>query len=681
MKWKNLKLRKKFFISFGSIIILLAIVAIWAINGIGNIVGNATEVIDGNKLRTDLEHKYVQHLQWAAEVNKLLTDETITKLDVQTDHRKCAFGQWYYGEGRKHAESLAPELKELFDKIEEPHIHLHESAVKIDESFYQADVALGAKLRTIKSDHLLWAHAIKDALLMKKRSLEVQKDPQKCKFGTWLHSDEIVRKRHENPELDRLLSKIEEPHDKLHTSALQIERYLAQGNVNAAYNYYNNNTKSYALKTLSLIDDVLVWNDEKIAGMNKANEIYANETVLHLKQVGDLFDEIIEKSKDYILTDEVMLQKAKDTRGGVIGFSSIAIVLAFILAIIITRGIVIPVKKGVEFAKSVAQGDLTVSVDIDQEDEIGELASSLKRMVEELRNIVASIQDGAANITSASLEMSSNSQQMSQGASEQASSAEEVSSSMEEMASNIQQNTDNAQQTEKIAIKASEGIKQGNASTEISVNAMKKIAEKITIVNDIAFQTNILALNAAVEAARAGEHGKGFAVVAAEVRKLAERSKVAADEIDQLSRNGVQISEEAGEQLAEIVPEIEKTAKLVQEIAAASMEQNSGADQVNSAIQQLNQVTQQNAAASEEMATSSEELAGQAEQLQDIISFFRIDKSVKKSISKVEKKIEKKPKPKPVIEDSNNKIEEKENGVSIKLETYENVSDGDYEKF
>lgn len=275
----------------------------------------------------------------------------------------------------------------------------------------------------------------------------------------------------------------------------------------------------------------------------------------------------------------------------------------------------------IEKAKMISNGNLMVEM-VKRSDK-DELMESLNEMVKSTSKVVDEFRIASDNIANAGVEISAGSQQMSQGASEQASSSEEVSSSMEQMVANIQQNTDNAQQTEKIAITAVEGIRKGNKSVEISVSAMKNIADKIKIINDIAFQTNILALNAAVEAARAGEHGKGFAVVAAEVRKLAERSKVAADEIDQLSKSGVQVSVEAGEQLTQIVPEIEKTAKLVQEIAAASIEMNSGASQVNSAIQQLNQVTQQNAAASEEMATSSEELSSQADMLKEIISFFR----------------------------------------------------------
>ncbi|MCG8700867.1 MAG: methyl-accepting chemotaxis protein [Bacteroidales bacterium] len=274
-------------------------------------------------------------------------------------------------------------------------------------------------------------------------------------------------------------------------------------------------------------------------------------------------------------------------------------------------------------AKRISRGDL--NIELQKRSDKDELMESLSNMVAKLKEIVTGIINGAENIASASQQMSMNSQQMSQGAVEQAASTEEVSSSMEEMASSIQQNTDNAQETEKISLAAVQGISEGNKSAENAVASMKNIADKIGIINDIAFQTNILALNAAVEAARAGEQGRGFAVVAAEVRKLAERSKVAADEIVDLSRSGVEISEKAGLQLAEIVPEIDKTAKLVQEIAASSMEQNSGADQVNNAIQQLNQVTQQNASGSEELATSAEELSSQADQLKDLISFFKID--------------------------------------------------------
>ena len=248
----------------------------------------------------------------------------------------------------------------------------------------------------------------------------------------------------------------------------------------------------------------------------------------------------------------------------------------------------------------------------------------LMTIIKRVMNIVGSVVSGVDSISSASQQISSTSQQMSQGANEQASSTEEVSSSMEEMAANIQQNTDNAQQTDKIALKAAKDVQETSEAVNQTVTSMKAITEKISIIGEIARQTNILALNAAVEAARAGEHGKGFAVVAAEVRKLAERSQAAASEINQVSRSSVDVAEKSGKLLAEIVPDIQKTAKLVQEISAASTEQNSGAEQVNSAVQQLNQVTQQNAAASEEMATSSEELASQADQLRELIGFFEI---------------------------------------------------------
>ena len=303
----------------------------------------------------------------------------------------------------------------------------------------------------------------------------------------------------------------------------------------------------------------------------------------------------------------------------------IALVIGVIVALILTRSITRPVIQGVEFAKAMAKGDFTQKLSIAQKDEIGNLAEALNNMVDRLREVVQNVKSASENVASGSEEMSSSSEELSQGATEQASNIEEVSSSMEQMAANIQQNTDNAQETEKIANKAAKDAQDGGKAVTDTVQAMKDIADKISIIEEIARQTNLLALNAAIEAARAGDAGKGFAVVAAEVRKLAERSGQAANEISDLSSSSVQVAEQAGDMLQKMVPDIQKTAELVQEIAAASREQNSGAEQVNKAVQQLDQVIQQNASGAEEMSSTAEELSSQAQQLQDTMSFFSIN--------------------------------------------------------
>ncbi len=312
-------------------------------------------------------------------------------------------------------------------------------------------------------------------------------------------------------------------------------------------------------------------------------------------------------------------------RNTVIIVGIVVLLIAVIVAIFIANTISKPIVLLVDKIKTVAMGDLTVEITSASKDEVGQALDSMKEMVMKLREIIGSIMSGSDNILAASTQMASTSQQMSQGATEQASSVEEVSSSMEQMVANIQQNTSNSSQTEKISNQAAKDIISSSDAVGETVTSMKTIAGKISIIGEIARQTNLLALNAAVEAARAGEHGKGFAVVAAEVRKLAERSQLSASEIDEVSKKSVDIAVNSGELLKTVVPNIQKTANLVQEISASSIEQNSGAEQVNSAIQQLNQVVQENAAASEEMAAGAEELNAQAETLKDVISFFKIN--------------------------------------------------------
>ena len=302
-----------------------------------------------------------------------------------------------------------------------------------------------------------------------------------------------------------------------------------------------------------------------------------------------------------------------------------SVILGLFLTWFVSRIISRPLRHAMDVATRLAEGDLAVKVQVTSQDETGRVLVAMENMAGQLGRIIGEVRHAADNLASASEEVSATAQSMSQATSEQAASVEQTSASVEQMTASINQNTENAKVTDGMASKASREAVEGGQSVQATVDAMKKIAQRIGIIDDIAYQTNLLALNAAIEAARAGEHGKGFAVVAAEVRKLAERSQVAAQEIGELSTSSVSLAERAGALLTEMVPSIGKTSDLVQEISAASEEQSAGVAQINMAMVQLNQVTQQNASSSEELAATAEEMSSQAEQLQRAMSFFRME--------------------------------------------------------
>jgi len=796
--WNNLSIGKKQAVGFGTVILLLIILALTSFNGIGSIVTNAKGVIKGNQLDGLLAQKEVDHLNYLNQINALLTDERITSLNVETDHTTCCFGKWLYSDKRREAEKLVPEIAPLLKQIEPVHENFHLSAIQIIQEYREPHKGLMLKLSNRLIDHLKWAstlmeeiaeesgglfayqnqlkgsteaimnmvktiaedtslgdiskrqkivldmvnkirygdkqdeyfwindlnqvvvlHPIKPELngkdlsnfkdpkgkfifkefvnickqktrgfscyywpypgkdepvpkisyvslykpwgwvigtgiyldfnnpkLLKRAesfasnipfSLSVQKNSSLCKLGKFMNSADTQQLMNTFPEFKKAINAIKEPHDRLHKSAIAIEKYINEMNITKATTIFETETKAALNDVLINISSAMLAEEKIREKSEKANQIYSEKTIPTLQKIQAMLNQIRSVARKNIITDAIMLEKATDTQRNLIIWGLIAVIIACIMAYIIAKAIIKPIIKSVTFANQMSDGDFTVSLDIQQDDEIGTLAKALNKMVSQLNGMFKDIAEGIKTLASSSTELSAVSQQLCDGSDIQtiktnnvATAAEEMNSNMLTIASGAEQASGNINTVASAAEEMSASISEISINTENAykstcntvkqaqetsarVNELGKAAKSIGTVtetiNEISEQTNLLALNATIEAARAGEAGKGFAVVANEIKELAKQTSGATDEIKkqiddiQLSTSG------AVTEIENITNEIQKISETMSTISSTIDEQSNTTKEVAMSIAQASSGLQDVSKSVSETTAASSEIA------------------------------------------------------------------------
>lgn len=675
MKWKNLSIGAKLGAGFGAVLTLLVVIAGYNYLGftdVDHLVHEEHELVEEDQF---VLLKTIDHLNWVSSLSDLVFQESVDKIDIQTDDHQCGLGTWLYGEGAKHAAAENAKIGSLIEAIKVPHKRLHQSAVKIQDIYVDFDRDLDALLADRWIDHLMWIKSLNHSI-MTGEEFAGGLDAKTCAFGKWFYSQTA-----NDPEFAKLIGAWEQPHIELHESAAEIVRYLESGDQEGAQRIYREITTPALEKLAASYDKTMGWVDRSLAKQIATQDIFKKETLSALKDTQGVLNDIRATLEvELAQADDMMMSGIDSTKMVSVILALAAIGIGSFTAFVIARNISRPVARGVDFAKAMAAGDLTRTLDLDQKDEIGVLASSLNIMGANLREMFRDITQGVNTITSSSTELSAVSQQMAAGAEQTsgksgqvASAAEEMSANMNNVAAASEQASTNLQMVASASEEMTATIgeitasaERGSTITRNAVDQARKVSERVNnlgnaatevgkvtdTINDISEQTNLLALNATIEAARAGEAGKGFAVVANEIKELARQTAEATQDIRQ-KIEGIQNSTDEtvseittiGQVITDINDIVNNMASAVEEQSVSTKEISSNINQAALGINEVNENVSQSSVVANEIAgdisevnqaaaeieegstqinTSAAELSKLAEQLNQMVARFKI---------------------------------------------------------
>jgi len=675
MKWKNLSIGKKLGLGFGGVLALLAAISGYNFQGfikVDHLVHETEKMTEGNQF---MLLKMIDHLNWVSKLSDLVFKDDVHAIDIQTDDHKCGFGKWLYGDKVKQLAAENKEIGKLIEAIKKPHRQLHQSAIKIKDTYVAFDRELDALLADRWIDHLSWIKDLSQSVLTG-APFNGGVDPKACAFGKWYHSYQAL-----DPTLAELLKGWEAPHSQLHATARKIVQRLDRDDLEGARAIYQQETIPTLEKLNAQYEKTMGWIDASVEKRLAAQEIFHHETLPALEGTKTILNQIRDHYNHHFQSAEDQMMKGIDTETrATIVLALTAILLGIVAAVFIARGITRPIAKGVDFAKAMSGGDLTQTLDFEQKDEVGILAVALNTMAGNLRKMFREISGGVETLSSSSTELSAISQQMASGAEQTSGKSNQVAAAAEQMSANMtsvaaasEQASTNVQMVAAASEQMSATINEIADNTEkgrlitgdavvqaktvsVSVAELGKAAHEVgkvtELINEISEQTNLLALNATIEAARAGEAGKGFAVVANEIKELANQTAEATQNI-RLKIEGIQGSTEStvtqinqiekvitdiNEIVATISTAVEEQSTSTREIATNVSQAAQGIQNVNENVAQsstvsasiardveeVNQAAKEMSDGSRQVSTSAHELSKLSESLKQMLERFRI---------------------------------------------------------